>query len=151
MEPITGRQASDPHPPAPQTWHTGNRWLGVVYLILSLLMAGFFIDSLTDGPVDTTRKLLGMAVEAALFVLWAYLGLVELRSRVRVDGEGVHRLALVRPRTLRWDQIAEVRRPAEGRPQVELVRHDGQVIALPKSAGQLHQLRQHAAGAPPVE
>lgn len=126
----------------------GSRWFGVLAAVLAAATAVLVVVDLVAGDVDTAGARVFTVARILLVGIFTVQALQALRERVVVDRDGVHHRQVGRPRTYRWEEIAEVR-PGHalwGDPWVELVRHDGEPVALPKSAGRLDVLRRwHAA------
>lgn len=124
----------------------GRRWLGVFAAVLAAANAVLVVLDLTGGDVSTTGDRVLTVIRIVLVGTFSLQALYELRPRVVVDGVGVHHQEL-RRRTYRWQDISEIRSGAKwGEPFVELVRHDDDVVRLPKSTEHLDVLRRwHAA------
>jgi hypothetical protein len=142
MPPKTDPPRDDSPPPAVESWYVGRRGFGVAALVLACLSTGVVVLMLAADEIDSAGSAIFTASQGLLAVTFASQALHELRSRVTADGDGVHRQAALRRHTHRWEEIAEVRRAGVlwGEPYLELVRHDGGTVALPKSARYLHVL-----------
>ncbi|WP_454083743.1 hypothetical protein [Georgenia sp. Marseille-Q6866] len=124
----------------------GRRWLGVFAAVLAVANAALVVVDLSAGDVVTAADRVLTVVRIVLVGTFTLQALYELRPRVLVDGIGVHHQEL-RRRTYRWQEISEIRSAAKwGESFVELVRHDGEAVRLPRSTERLDVLRRwHAA------
>lgn len=134
--------------PTTESWSVGRRWLGICAAVLAAANLVMVVLDLSTGDVETAGDVVFAVVRILLVGIFSCQALYELRSRVVVDEDGVHHRLAVQTHTYRWEEIDEVRpgRALWGDPWVELVRHDGEAVALPKSADRLDALqRRHTA------
>jgi hypothetical protein len=135
--------------PPEESWFLGRRWLGVCAALVAAGNAVLVVADLVSGDVVTTADCLFAVMRGVLVITFTFQALYELRSRITVDRDGLHRQHPRGTSTYGWEEIAEVRRSG-GKwgddPFVELVRHDGEAVPLFRSAGRLDVLqRWHAA------
>lgn len=126
----------------------GRRWLGVFAAVLAAANAALVVLDLSTGDVVTAGDRVLTVVRIVLVGTFTLQALDELRPRVVVDVVGVHHQEL-RRRTYRWQEISEIRSVATwGETFVELVRHDGEAVRLPRSTEHLDVLRRWHAATP---
>lgn len=136
-------EGDDARLPPTESWSVGRRWLGVLTAFVAATTAVLVAVDLIAGDVDTAGARVFTVARILLVGIFTVQALQALRERIVVDADGVHHRQVGRPRTYRWEEIAEVR-PGHalwGDPWVELVRHDGERVALPRSADRLDVLR----------
>lgn len=140
--------SNDARLPPTEYWFVGRRWFGVLAAVVAAANAVLVALDLSTGDVDTAGAWAFAIARILLCALFTVQSLQELRERILVDEDGVHHRQAVQTHTYRWKEIEEVRpgRALWGDPWVELVRHDGEAVALPKSADRLDALqRWHTA------
>ncbi|PYG02204.1 hypothetical protein SAMN05216184_101675 [Georgenia satyanarayanai] len=119
----------------------GRRWLGILAAVLAAANLVMVALDLSTGDVETTGDVVLAVVRTILVGTFSVQALYELRARVLVDDVGVHHREM-RQRTYRWEEIGEVRLYSRwGENVVELVRHDGESVRLPRSTEHLDVLR----------
>ncbi|WP_152189458.1 PH domain-containing protein [Georgenia satyanarayanai] len=147
-----GAEENDARLPRTESWSVGRRWFGVLAAVVAAANAVAVVLDLGTGEVETTGDVVFAVVRIVLVGTFAFQALYELRSRVIVDGDGAHHQEL-RRRTYRWEEIAEVRLYSRwGENVVQLVRHDGDPVPLPRSTEHLDVLRRrHASATRPTD